>query len=145
MPVDIYGKCGAHHCSRKNERECYRNMERHYKFYLSFENSICDDYVTEKFFNILSYNVIPVTFGGANLTALGAPPRTHVDAISFGSVKKVVHYLRTLAREERLGPKIPLDSKFLSLKMPRVITRAFSYRLRIIAPLIPEATQRSLI
>ena len=105
MTVDIYGKCGAHHCSRKNERECYRNMERHYKFYLSFENSICDDYVTEKFFNILSYNVIPVTFGGANLTALGAPPRTHVDAISFGSVKKVVNYLRTLAREERLGHK----------------------------------------
>ena len=99
MPVDIYGKCGAHHCSRKNESGCYRDMERHYKFYLSFENSICDDYVTEKFFNILSYNVIPVTFGGANLTALGVPPRTHVDAISFGSVKKAVNHLRTLARD----------------------------------------------
>ena len=106
MRVDIYGKCGAHHCSRKAEGECYRNMERHYKFYLSFENSICDDYVTEKFFNILNYDVIPVTFGGANLTALGAPPRSHVDAISFGSVKKAVRHLRALARhDERHAPK----------------------------------------
>ena len=29
--------------------------------------------------------------------------------------------------------------------MPRVIARSFSYRLRIIAPLFPEATQRLLI
>ena len=30
-----------------------------YKFYLALENSVCQDYVTEKFFNILQYNVIP--------------------------------------------------------------------------------------
>ena len=35
------------------------DMNNTYKFYLAFENSICPDYVTEKFFNILQYNVIP--------------------------------------------------------------------------------------
>ena len=38
-----------------------------YKFYLSFENSLCDDYITEKFFNILKHNTVPV--------ALGAPKK----------------------------------------------------------------------
>ena len=36
-----------------------RDMEAGYRFYLSFENSVCADYVTEKFFRILHYNVIP--------------------------------------------------------------------------------------
>ena len=29
-----------------------------HKFYLSFENSLCDDYITEKFFNILNSGLV---------------------------------------------------------------------------------------
>ena len=52
VDVDIYGKCGKLKCSRTNETECYLQVEQNYKFYLSFENSVCEDYVTEKFFNV---------------------------------------------------------------------------------------------
>lgn len=52
IDVDIYGKCGKFSCERN--RNCFSDIvEANYFFYLSFENSFCDDYVTEKLMNPL--------------------------------------------------------------------------------------------
>lgn len=47
--VDIYGLCGNLICPRTTVA-CWHMLDNDYKFYLSFENSNCRDYVTEKYF-----------------------------------------------------------------------------------------------
>ena len=101
IDVDVYGKCGKLKCSRDNETGCYQTLEQNYKFYLSFENSVCDDYVTEKFFNILDYNVIPVTYSGANFSAL-APPHSYINTLDFVSVSKLSKYLLEVTADDEL-------------------------------------------
>ena len=41
MNIDIYGRCGTLECP-KDDEACYINMNQTYKFYLSFENSLCE-------------------------------------------------------------------------------------------------------
>lgn len=50
IQVDIYGACGPYKCSRMDQDACLDVLRRDYKFYLAFENSNCDYYITEKFF-----------------------------------------------------------------------------------------------
>ena len=59
-------------------------LEQDYKFYLSFENSICVDYVTEKFYNALLFNTVPVVYGGADYSRL-APNMSYIDIRNYGS------------------------------------------------------------
>lgn len=95
MKVDIYGKCGTLSCPRDKFDECYDMMEHNYKFYLSFENSVCKDYVTEKMFYVLGRNIVPVVYGGADYERV-APPHSVIDATKFKTVKELVDYLKFL-------------------------------------------------
>lgn len=66
--LDIYGKCGKLSCPRDDESKCFELLKKDYFFYLSFENSFCEDYVTEKLIHALKNWVIPVVWGGADYT-----------------------------------------------------------------------------
>ena len=59
------------------------------------------DYLTEKFYNILPYNVIPVVYNGADMSRL-APPHTFIDVRQFKSVEKLADYLSLLHRNDAL-------------------------------------------
>ena len=57
--------------------------------------------MTEKFFNILPYNVIPVVFNGANMSAI-APPHSYINAEDFSSVEQLAEYLQIVASIDSL-------------------------------------------
>ena len=110
IPVDVYGACGPFHCKKRvcgpsncngADQSCYKMMERKYKFYLSFENSICADYVTEKYFNILPRNIIPVVFNGANMSDL-APLHSHINVMDYRSVRDLVKEMKKIAEDDAL-------------------------------------------
>jgi hypothetical protein len=61
-------------------------LERDYKFYLSFENSLCRDYVTEKFYNALQFTAVPIVYGSASYSTV-APRNSYIDVRDFPSGK----------------------------------------------------------
>ena len=100
--VDIYGKCGPLSCGRKKrDFGCYKMIEKNYKFYLSFENSICEDYITEKVWNILKLDIVPVVLGGADYASL-LPPHSYIDVANFTSPKALAAYLKQVANDDDL-------------------------------------------
>jgi alpha-1,3-fucosyltransferase len=105
IPVDVYGECGNLSCPRNNDHwlsypECYTMLEEKYKFYLSFENSICTDYATEKFFEILKHKIVPVVYGGANYSQI-APHHSYIDALDF-TPEKLAEYLKLVDSNDTL-------------------------------------------
>ncbi|KAG5676245.1 hypothetical protein PVAND_006094 [Polypedilum vanderplanki] len=92
--VDIYGQCGPLKC-KVDTQECLDMLTSDYKFYLSFENSLCKDYITEKIYRPLTQYVIPIVFNGGN-TTLFAPPKSFINANDYDTVEDLVNYLEFL-------------------------------------------------
>ena len=102
IDVDIYGttSCSTLRCSPEENGNCLEMVNSTYKvtimmsivilnenvfqFYLSLENSLCLDYITEKFWKILPYNVIPIVLNAVNMTTI-APPHSYIDIKDFSS------------------------------------------------------------
>uniref|UniRef100_A0A182LY40 Fucosyltransferase n=1 Tax=Anopheles culicifacies TaxID=139723 RepID=A0A182LY40_9DIPT len=94
LDVDVYGKCGTLSCPRGNP-ECNQMLDTEYWFYLSFENSLCVDYVTEKLYNALEHYIVPIVFGGADYNRF-MPPGSYINVQNYTTVDELVEYLYML-------------------------------------------------
>ena len=100
IDVDVYGACGSMPgCGRNEDSDCRQKIASKYKFYLSFENSLCQDYVTEKLFRALSTEIVPIVYGGTNYSR-DAPPHSVINVEDYSSPKELARYLRRLASNE---------------------------------------------
>ena len=77
-----------------------KQWERKYMFYLTFENCLCEDYITEKTFRPLNYEIIPVVLGGGNYSR-DMPPHSVINAKDFNSPKDLADFLINLAADEQ--------------------------------------------
>ena len=103
IKVDVFGGCGELECGKEedhNTRECNNMLEENYKFYLSFENSLCSDYVTEKFYRTLSLDIIPVVMGGGDYNNI-APPKSFIDVADFESPEELAKFLLKLDKDDQ--------------------------------------------
>ena len=92
VSVEVYGSCGVGCPPNVDCREFVGNK---YKYYFAFENSNCKDYITEKFFKMLKYDLIPVVVGGGNYSRF-IPKSAYINAMEYESPKDLAKYLTYL-------------------------------------------------
>ncbi|XP_052256328.1 alpha-(1,3)-fucosyltransferase C-like, partial [Dreissena polymorpha] len=96
LEVDIYGGCSKQGLTLPRSRfDDINTTFSQYFFYFSFENSICEDYVTEKLFANYNYDVIQVVRGGADYKQL-LPTNSYINTADFDSPAKMVGHLKAL-------------------------------------------------
>ena len=97
ISVDVFGGCGQP-CGK-----CFDYFPK-YKFFLSFENCLCKDYVTEKFYrNALTHQLVPVAMNKANLSNDHvAPPGSYINALEFRNAKELADYMITVSSNSTL-------------------------------------------
>ena len=109
IPIDIRGKCSG-------RRQCKMNLQsdslcpsaistmNSYKFYLSFENSNCVDYITEKVYKVLvpGMATVPIIMSGVTNLKEILPPHSFIDARSFESPEELAKFLLMLDNNDKL-------------------------------------------
>lgn len=68
LVLDIYGACGTLLCPKFLMHHCLYGLQIEYYFYLAFESSFGEDYVTETLLHALQNFAVPIVYGGANYT-----------------------------------------------------------------------------
>ncbi len=79
--------------SYTSSEECDEMLRTNYKFYLAFENSICDEYVTEKFFRALRLLVVPIVLRKKDYEHI-APPNSFIAVDQFNTVEGLASYIK---------------------------------------------------
>jgi hypothetical protein len=120
MPIDSYGKL---FCNRPGGMKVGRAGKlaviSRYKFTLALENSICRDYVTEKFFDPLIAGSVPVYLGAPNVDEFAPGDNCYIDASRFENPRALAAFLLALAKDEQAYARYlewkskPLRPRFL--------------------------------
>uniref|UniRef100_A0A915JTJ1 Fucosyltransferase n=1 Tax=Romanomermis culicivorax TaxID=13658 RepID=A0A915JTJ1_ROMCU len=109
IPVDIFGSCGDKSCPKSEylsngsllDNPCNTMLVKDYKFYFAFENSICKDYTTEKFWEKINLDVVVVVLCRRILEQY-APGDAFIAVDDFDSAADLAQYLLKLHNNDDL-------------------------------------------
>lgn len=96
IQADIYGNCGTLKCPGHFSKDC--PLLDNYLFYLSFENSNCDGYITEKlWWNAFHKHSIPIVMGGSNKNYKQLlPPNSYINVEDFAGPASLAQFILRL-------------------------------------------------
>ncbi len=104
LPIDSYGSLMKNQVLPADTGAPYsreralikRQVIANYRFTLAFENSICQDYVSEKFFEPLMMGSIPVYWGAPNIEEFSPGDDAYINAANFPSIQALAAFLETV-------------------------------------------------
>jgi len=107
LQVDTFGACGSlTSCpgdtpgAGARVAGCYQRLAHTHFFHLAFENSLCEDYITEKFWTALQVGLVPVVMGpGRDSYLRVAPPDSFIHVDDFPGPEQLAAYLFTLMHD----------------------------------------------
>ena len=109
IQIDIFGDCASRFHSpiaatscQKGKSDCMEKTLSNYRFYLSFENSKCDSYITEKYWiQGLNQHAIPIVLGASREQYERlAVPHSYLHVDDYRSVEHLAQELHRLNRNE---------------------------------------------
>ena len=104
IKVDSFGTCGSKGLGEISRLFVGRNMSssdvdlmNNYKFYLSFENTFCKGYMTEKIFKVMTDDIftVPIVYGSGPYKGI-LPDRSYINTADFSSPRNLAEYLKQL-------------------------------------------------
>ncbi|KAJ9597366.1 hypothetical protein L9F63_011755 [Diploptera punctata] len=98
IQVDSYGKCKfkEKYQSTKIITTSFLHFISRYKFTLSFENAVCEDYITEKLWRPLIVGSVPIYMGSPSVRDWLPNKNSAILASDFKSPKELAQYILTL-------------------------------------------------
>lgn len=88
----IFSLTGDEYLNTIDSDEFYKFIAR-YKFVIAYENSVCEDYITEKLWRPLILGVVPIYFGAPNVQVI----------INTSYIFLIIFVLKIPSRNWKLG------------------------------------------
>lgn len=128
VQVDSYGPClnnkempeNINGFTKFSTEESFRFLAQ-YKFHLSFENAVCQDYMTEKVFRPLMIGSVPVYFGSPNISDFMPNNHSIISVRDFETPKKLAEYIFVLNENDTLYEEYFRHRKEKKFTNPKLI------------------------
>ncbi|KAK6733100.1 hypothetical protein RB195_017081 [Necator americanus] len=101
IKITISGECNSYYPAADKEycpkfNKCEEDLIATHRFYISFENSLCKGYITEKFFKRISQMLVPIVQNREIYNDEEIPPDSFIAVDDFRSIKDLGKHLENL-------------------------------------------------
>ncbi|CAF1334288.1 unnamed protein product [Adineta steineri] len=96
IDIKVYGRQGEPCPTSVN---CMEFISKNYYFFLSFENSLCRDYTTEKFFTPIKYPIVPIVLGRTNYSYF-IPSSGFIDTNDYTNLSSLAQYIKEIRQDK---------------------------------------------